>query len=143
MNALTPAEKATRILFALGQRDIEGVLAAMTQDVVFEMPYAHQENLATRLLGKTAVRATFAEHFDPVTGLFKEFTFTRVEAHSLAGEDAAVAEYSSEGVLAATGAPYENHYVGIFRFDGDLLTLWREYFDSFVIAATDYSGHAS
>jgi ketosteroid isomerase-like protein len=47
-------------------------------------------------------------------------------------------EYSSEGQVISTGAPYANHYISVLTIVDRKITSWRDYLDP--IAVFDATG---
>jgi ketosteroid isomerase-like protein len=68
--------------------------------------------------------------------LFARFAIEIERVHVAAPGPATVvvAEYTSDGVVAATGRPYRNRYVTVFELDpSDRIRRWREYYDPTVV----------
>ena len=63
-----------------------------------------------------------------------EFTLSLVEVHFCVDPDLLVAEYTSEGRAAATGKPYRNTYIGLWRFRDGRICGVKEYLNPMVVA---------
>lgn len=98
----------------------------LAPDIVIELPFAPPP-LPRRYDGFSAVLA-----FQRLAaGLFSSF---RLEVDRMLVDESGrtvVAEYRSEGVVAATGRPYRNHYLAVFDLDASgRVRRWREFYDS-------------
>src|SRR4051812_34283551 len=121
-------------------RDLDALLANLSEDVVVEMPYEDRRGYG--LLDKAGFRQTL----ELVLSLYESFDLVFERVFELAGVDGVVAEYRSEAVLADTGVPYRNRYCGVFLLTDGRITSWREYDDPRVIdeaLATPPEGLAS
>jgi ketosteroid isomerase-like protein len=47
--------------------------------------------------------------------------------YELADPDLLIVEYQSDGLVRATGKPYRNRYIGVFRFRSGRICAWREF----------------
>ena len=105
--------------------DVEGIAQLLAPDIVIELPFAPPP-LPRRYDGFSEVLA-FQRR---AAGLFSSF---RLEVDRLlvdAGGRTVVAEYRSEGVVAASGRPYRNHYLAVFDLDASgRVRRWREFYD--------------
>jgi ketosteroid isomerase-like protein len=113
---------AVRTAFAaVGAGDLDGQLAAYTDDVVLEMPFADPP---ARVTGKADIRA----RLEPALRTFR-FTLSITDIYDCADPDTLILEYESDGVVTTTGKEYHNRYVGIFRFRAGLICFQREYYN--------------
>ena len=98
------------------QRYFEGVAAAnadqmlepWTDDLVYEERFSDPPR---RIEGKDATRAYFSK-----AGAVYRMTLELTAVHECLDPDKLVLEYSSHGQVVATGDPYENSYIGVYRF---------------------------
>lgn len=119
-------EGVLRRLFAhINSRDFDAALELLGDEFVWEMPYAppalpapFDRKRAEKLL--RGFPSVFAQ------GL----TFHDVDITRMRDADCFLAEYRGEAVMAATGQPYRNRYVAIFKLANQRIIAWREYFDS-------------
>ena len=59
--------------------------------------------------------------------LFRRMDFTFDQWYDIQGSDAVITEYHSEGLKLTSDDVYRNRYITVFRFDGDKISLYREY----------------
>jgi ketosteroid isomerase-like protein len=108
-------------------RDVPGVLALVTQDVVFEMPFAPGGGV--RIQGSDALGDALT------TGLamYKTWTMdvTRLET---TGQGVVFAEYTATA-RTTTGRDYHQQYVGRFVLANGLITSWQEWFNPLTLQA--------
>ena len=106
-------------LISAGRAD--DMLDLLDDEFLFELPYGPEgmpPSFDKKMFGPMQ-SATFK--------MFGSFSLQPVEFHPLLDPAGLVVEYQSEAVVAATGEPYRNRYIGVFRFrDGKVLS-WREY----------------
>lgn len=121
------AERLRKVFDALGAADVAALDDLYTDDYVLELPYAKPSSV--RVEGRAAVQEYLAAAFQ----VFR-FDLTITGCWPLAGDDAVVAEYTSEGRVVPTGRRYANSYVGIWRFAGDRVSATREWYDPVVSA---------
>lgn len=122
-----------RVFDAFGAGDVDALDDLYTEGVVLEMPYA--KPAPVRVEGRAAVQ----EYLRAAFGTFR-FTLAITDVHELAGEEALMAEYTSEGTVVPTGARYANTYVGIWRFRDGRVSSTREWYDPIVSAAALAAG---
>lgn len=94
----------------------------ITDDIDFELPYGPGQKAL-------AVRGS-----KPWMGLndatwpnFSRFSLAITNVYELADPDSLIVEYQSDGEVRATGKPYRNRYIGVFRFRGGRICAWREF----------------
>ena len=104
---------------AIGTDDRETLANLYTEDWVLELPFSEPPK---RLEGA----AEIAAYLGPQMGRF-EFTLSLVDVHPCVDPDLLVAEYTSEGRAAATGKPYRNTYIGLWRFRDGRICGVKEY----------------
>ena len=119
------------ILRRLGEADFEGTAALLADDFVQEYPYPPMAGSPTRIVGIEP----FLDFVRPGMTAFEPYQYRVVEMFVTTDPRTVIAEYTSHSRLRATGAPYGNHYMGVFRFDErGRLVLWREYLNPLRIA---------
>jgi uncharacterized protein len=128
----TLAERIRELLALAGAMDVEGIARHLAPDVVMELPYAPPP-LPRRYDGLSAVLG-FQRR---TAGLFERFVIEVERVHVAPGPTTVVvAEYRSDGVVAASGRPYRNRYVTVFELDpSDRIRRWREYYDPAAVRA--------
>jgi ketosteroid isomerase-like protein len=122
---INPGERIRELLALAGAMDVEGIARHLAPDIVMELPYAPPP-LARRYDGLSAVLG-FQRASAP---LFSKFAIEIERVHVVENGTVVVAEYRSEGVVAASGRPYRNRYVTVFELDpGGRIRRWREFYD--------------
>ena len=115
-----------RAMAAIGTGDRATLAGLYTEDWVLELPFGDPPR---RLEGAVEI----ADYLGPQMGRF-EFTLSLVEVHFCVDPDLLVAEYTSEGRAAATGKPYRNTYIGLWRFRDGRICGVKEYLNPMVAA---------
>lgn len=112
-------EKAFGLLSQMRHRELG---ALISDDIDFELPYGP---------GQKALVVTGRERWlalnDATWPAFTRFALALTAVHELVDPDALVVEYQSDGQVRATGKPYRNRYIGVFRFRGGRICAWREF----------------
>jgi limonene-1,2-epoxide hydrolase len=112
------------IIAAWRNHDVEGVLAHVTDDIVWR----NSSGNAPAVVGKPAMRAAL-ETMAPVIDRDEWRNFDFAESH-----DRLFVEGVDEFWLK-TGQHVAIPYAGVFQFRGLLIREWREYFDGRISAA--------
>ena len=115
-----------RAMSAIGTGDRATLTDLYTEDWILELPFSDPPR---RLEGAVEIAA----YLGPQMGRF-EFTLSLVEVHFCVDPDLLVAEYTSEGRAAATGKPYRNTYIGLWRFRDGRICGVKEYLNPMVAA---------
>jgi ketosteroid isomerase-like protein len=109
-----------RMLAAVSSGDVDGYLACVDDDIVYEAPYYAEmaprrgrDELATML---TNMSARFASVSYEVTG-----TFETVDP------DLVIAEVRGDNAVRDSDHRYRNHYVMFVRFRDERVVHWTEY----------------
>jgi ketosteroid isomerase-like protein len=93
--------------------DADQMLEPWTDDLVYEERFSDPPR---RIVGKEATRAYFSK-----AGTVFRMTLELTEVHECLDPDKLVLEYTSQGHVVATGDPYRNSYIGVYRFrDGQI-----------------------
>jgi ketosteroid isomerase-like protein len=123
------AERVREILDLADQMRVDELIECFAADAVMELPFA-PGRMEKRYEGRDAI-AGF-QHF--VRDSFWSFAMTVDAVWETTDPHVVVAEHRSDGVVAANGRPYRNHYVTFFTFDDTgKVTHWREYYDAGVV----------
>ncbi|OCB28851.1 hypothetical protein A5675_06820 [Mycobacterium malmoense] len=121
----------TEYLGRIGALDFDGAGEHLADDAVMTVPFTPAAEDVPSIVGKQAI-------IDQMRGVilpaFARMDFTFDEWHDVRGPDALIAEYRSVCPLKR-GGEYLNSYVGVFRFEGDKITLHKEYFNPVRLAA--------
>jgi ketosteroid isomerase-like protein len=123
--------RVVEVLRRLGSADFDGTAELLDPAFVQEYPYPPTPEVPHRIEG----RAPFLEFVRGGMSSFDPYRYRVVDLWQTTDDDTVVCEYTSHTRLLATGTPYSNHYLGVFRFgaDGKLL-LWREFVNPVTIA---------
>ena len=124
-------ERIRELLTFAGAMDVEALGRFLAPDIVMEVPYAPSP-LPKRYDGLSAVlgfqRSSAAR--------FSSFAIEVERVHVVENAPVVVAEYRSDGVVAASAAPYRNRYITVFELDpGGRIRRWREFYDPAVVQA--------
>jgi ketosteroid isomerase-like protein len=124
-------ETIRELLRLAGAMDVDGMAQLLAPDIVIDLPNAPAP-LPRRYDGFTDVLA-----FQRLAaGMFSTFKIEVDRILVAEGGRTVVAEYRSDGVVAATGQPYRNHYLSVFDLDvGGRVRRWREFYDPAVVQA--------
>ena len=92
-----------------------------TDDVVIEFPYASPP---TRIETLEAARAYLEKAFE----VFR-FRLEITDVYEGLDPDLLVLEFTSEGRMLSTGAPYGNRYIAVYRFRDGRISHQREFYN--------------
>jgi ketosteroid isomerase-like protein len=99
----------------------DDVVELLADDFTFELPYGPAG------MPPSFDRATYAGLQTSTFKMFSAFELEPVELHRTLDPDALVAEYRSNAVVAASGEPYRNRYIGVFAFRDGKVRSWKEF----------------
>ena len=105
----------------------------LAEDAVFEYVIT-VPGYPRRVVGRDAV----AELYRPYGTTFALSRCYDLRVHHDQRTGVVVLEYSSEGQVVSTGAPYANHYISVLTIADRKITGWRDYLDP--IAVFDATG---
>jgi ketosteroid isomerase-like protein len=125
---VSPEEVVREFLEREGRGDVAGVVALLTDDFVFEQPFA-ANGVASRVEGRDIFGGHLARYIGPGAGWYSEWAFHDIVTYPGDGADIVFAEWRSEAVVAKNGRPYANVYIGLFRVRDGHIALLREYRD--------------
>lgn len=97
----------------------------ITDDIVWELPYASALGHPERLSGRQEV----VNHITWFIGAVENFRFYDLKMYPFADPDAAAAIVKAEGIIKPTGRIYLQEYVLFLRAAGGKIAHLREYFD--------------
>ena len=121
----------TAYLHSIGALDFDGAGEHLADNAVMTVPFTPTADDMPALVGKQAI-------LDQMRGVilpaFVRMDFTVDEWYDVSDSDALIAEYRSVCPLKR-GGEYRNSYVGVFRFEGDKITLHKEYFNPIKLTA--------
>ena len=120
-----PHELVLRVReLVLVERDVDGAVALLTEDVVVEHPFG-PVGVPERLEGREAFRAHLA---GALAGSRNQFDgFEDLAVHQTVDPDVVVIECALRGVNAATGEPFSRRYVQVIRARDGKIAHWKDY----------------
>jgi ketosteroid isomerase-like protein len=110
-----------RAFDAIAAGDADELVTNYTDDYFLELPYADPPKV---VVGRDEVR----EYLRAAFGVFR-FRLIIDEVFPTGDPDMVVVEYTSEGEVVATGAPYRNSYIGLYWFREGQICRLREYYN--------------
>ena len=119
------AEQLLRLHFETFVGDPERWKTLITDDLVWELPFAPALGHPARLDGRDQVLG----HVGWFVGAVENFRFYDLRIHPGANPLDASAEEKAEGLIKPTGRRYEQDYVLFVRVESGKLAAIREYFD--------------
>jgi ketosteroid isomerase-like protein len=112
-----------------GSSRFEDAGRLLTEDVVCEWPYPPIPGL-TEKTGRDDIVAMFTARM----GRMEDFRFTVTAVYPLLDPDTLIVEYTSDTRRRDTGIPYRNDYIAVVRFRDGLVSFWREYLNTILVA---------
>ena len=127
----TNTARVVEVLRRLGSADFDGTGELLAPDFVQEYPFPPTPEVPERIEGA----APFLAFVRAGMGSFDPYAYRVVSLWQTDVADTVICEYTSHTRLVATGTPYSNRYLGIFRFrDDGQLVLWREFINPVTIS---------
>ena len=108
-----------RYFVGVAVANADQMLESWTEDLVYEERFSDPPR---RIDGKDATRAYFSK-----AGSVFRMSLELTAVHECLDPDKLVLEYTSHGQVVATGAPYENSYIGVYRFRDGRIWQVREF----------------
>lgn len=99
----------------------------VNDDCRIEMPFAHD-------MPSVVNRENFEELFEMGLKIISDLSFTIKKIHQMSNADELIVEFEGDGIWTSTGKKYCNRYISYFLFKNGKISLYREYFDPFIIA---------
>jgi len=123
------ADRVREIMKLAGEMRVDELVTLFADDAVMELPFA-----PGRMPRSHEGKAAIGEFQRFARDAFSRFSMTVDAIHETTDPHVVVAEHRSDGVVAANGRPYRNHYVTFFTFDDDgRIASWREFYDAGVV----------
>lgn len=108
-------------LDSIGSLDFTRVEELLSEDAVMTLPFLED-------LPPTNGRSAIAGRLSAtVPRMFERMDFHYDEFYDVNGSDTIIAEYRSECPRKDGSGVYRNRYIGVFRFEGDTIALYKEY----------------
>ncbi|GAA0429616.1 nuclear transport factor 2 family protein [Actinoplanes campanulatus] len=121
MNATGIVEKALR---AGREQDGEALAALMAPDGWIEWPF-RPPGAPARVAGRERIREFLAGAKD----LIRFDEYRNVVIHETTDPGVVIAEYDVEGTVVASGAPFRQTVIAVFRVRDGLIESYRDYID--------------
>ena len=135
MPATEPSDRGEltrRLLGALSDGRIDECLSLLSPDVVIDLPFQPAGiGYWSHVVGTKAARVFLSS----VPALFSPHRLIVDEVLPVSDQPAVIVRYHGEFGVRATGKPYRNTYIGVFRFEGRLISGWTEYHNPSVMLA--------
>lgn len=97
-----------------------------TDDMVIELPYASPpSDISTKVTALKYLTAAFQT---------LRFSLEITDVHECVDPDLLILEYTSEGVVLATGKQYANRYIGVYWFRDGRIARVREFYNPVISA---------
>lgn len=116
-----------RIMSFISAGTSEKVLDELSDDILFELPYAAAPMPSS--YGKEVYAQMQAQTF----AMFNRFALEPITFHAMADPDDLIVEYRSDAEVKPTGKPYLNRYIGVFRFRDGKVVAWREFHNPSIV----------
>lgn len=113
----------TRLITAFGEKDFATFGDHIHADAEFDWPYLPIPDFPDRMIGRDKFIAASRAGMEDCDGYHHKVD----QFYDMADPDMLLVEYHSATVMRSSGLPYGNKYLGILRFEGDLVVYWREY----------------
>ena len=111
----------TDFLNSIGSLDFDAVGRHLAENAVMVLPFV--DGLPP-VHGKDAIVDQLRS---AIPQMFERMNFTFDEWYEVRDTDTLIAEYHSECPQKGTAAVYRNSYITVFRFEGEKITLYKEY----------------
>lgn len=125
MNKMKSAAELLQAHFATFAVNHESWKANISDDLVWELPYAPGLGHPAKLTGRDEVLAHVGWFIEAV----EDFRFFDLHINAFTNPSKAVAEVKAEGRIKATGRIYMQDYVLFLQAENGKISFIREYFD--------------
>ncbi|MFG1925409.1 nuclear transport factor 2 family protein [Cryptosporangium sp. NPDC048952] len=116
-------EVVERMLAAGRAMDVDAFVELMAPDGYLEWPY-RPPNAPSRLQGREEIRR-FLEQAATALVTFDEFR--NVVVHETTDPEVIIVEYDAHGSVVATGAPFHQTVIAVFRVVDGHVAVYRDY----------------
>ncbi|GIH15665.1 nuclear transport factor 2 family protein [Rugosimonospora africana] len=119
----TSREVVEQVLRASLDQDLETIVGLMAPEGYIEWPY-RPAGVPARLQGRTAIR----EHLTKAAKAFITFDeYRNVVMHETTDPEVVIVEYDADGTVVATGAPFRQTVIAVFRVHDGQIQSYRDY----------------
>ena len=119
-------EVVSRLLQALAKQDVQGIANVLSDDIVFEMPFA-LPGLPDSVEGKRTVVQFLEQFLGKEGGMFTGWDIHNIRIYPAEDPDLFFTEVDGRGVVAQSGYQYRQKYIILFRVLDGRISNWREY----------------
>ena len=135
----TSREVVERVLRAGRELDVETFVSLMAPDGTIEWPYRPPGSPAS-----VRGRAEIHRHLSAVASSFLRFDEHRnLVLHETTDPEVVIVEYEAHATVIATGAPFRQTIIAVFRVRDGLVQSYRDYLDPLpLIEALQSAGRA-
>jgi uncharacterized protein len=120
---VTPREIVEQMLRAGREMDTETIVGLMAPDGYIEWPY-RPPGVPARLHGRAEIHSF-------LTGAAKSFIrfdeYRNVVVHETTDPEVIIVEYEAHGAVVATGAPFQQTVIAVFRVRNGQILSYRDY----------------
>ncbi|WBB76536.1 nuclear transport factor 2 family protein [Micromonospora sp. WMMD1128] len=129
--AASSREVVERVLRAGREQDVEAFVASMAPDGYIEWPFR-----PAGVPGRVRGRAEIRRHLTETAGTLITFDEHRdVVTHETTDPEVVVVEYEAVGTVVATGAPFEQTVIAVFRVRDGQVVSYRDYINPLPLMA--------
>ena len=118
----------TDFLDGIGNLDFERAGRHLADDAVMWLPFL---DALPPTRGRAAIVAQLSS---TIPQMFERMDFTHDAWYDVRDSETLIAEYHSESPLRRTSGVYRNRYITVFAFEGDEITLYKEYLNPVAMA---------
>jgi ketosteroid isomerase-like protein len=127
---VTSREIVEKMLSAGRELDIETVVALMAPEGYIEWPY-RPPGVPARLQGRTEIRRYLTE---AAKAFIRFDEYRNVVVHETTDPEVIIVEYEANGAVVATGAPFHQTVIAVFRVQNGQILSYRDYINPLPLA---------
>src|SRR5690348_15366872 len=127
---MTAREIVEKLLRVGREVDIDGLVSLMAPDGYIEWPF-RPAGVPAKLQGREEIRAFLTE---AAKGFVRFDEFRDVVVHETTDPEVVIVEYDALGTVQATGAPFSQTVIAVFRVRNDLVLSYRDYINPLPLA---------
>jgi uncharacterized protein len=121
--AVTSREIVEQMLRAGRDRDVETLVSLMAPDGYIEWPY-RPPDVPARLQGRAEIHRFLIEMANP---FIKIDEHRNLVTHETTDPEVVIVEYDAHGTVVATGAPFHQTAIAVFRVHDGQIVSYRDY----------------
>lgn len=128
---VTSREIVEQLLRAGRDRNVETLVSFMAPDGCIEWPY-RPPGVPERLQGRAEIHRFLTGTANP---FIKIDEHRNLVAHETTDPEVVIVEYDAHGTVVATGAPYDQTAIAVFRVHDGQVTSYRDYINPLPLMA--------